>query len=127
MNDSSEPKVLFRDELLPLPSKAPKDFEETLGCLCVTRYLAFYLNENDHIVYDNGVMEDLIDLEIWEEWKLHGQLMNTLNLDQPEILEGPCPALVLDTVSRVLFRVSAEYAREHLYKCYVTSKGLPLV
>lgn len=124
MGDPLLLRTAFQNGLEPLEVCAPPDFEELLGCLCVTEYLAFYPSEcGSGVVYDNGVLEDYVDPVAWENWTSEPQVREKI-LSASTIAY---PALVLDTCTRTFYMVGEEQARDFLYQHYVAVTGLPLL
>lgn len=57
------------NELERLNLCVPQDLEHALRCITQASYVALYLDDDDnHLVWDDGFMEDAVDMDVWQQW-----------------------------------------------------------
>lgn len=94
-----------------LEQAVPSGFEEALGCEASTNYLGIFWDDDDaELVYDDGFLEDTLDIDIWELWSTSAGVSAKLG-------QLRCPvrktdyALLLDLGTRHLYIGKRELVR----------------
>ncbi len=106
---------VFYGKLSPLDVCVPKDFEKTMGCLCITAYVAFVPNVNGtSVVYDNGAFDGPVKLGPWRAWASQPLVARVLRENRLFDDRPPFRALLLDTARRRLWVTDEEDVQDFL-------------
>lgn len=113
--------TLMNKELERLEQAVPSGFEETLGCETSTNYLGIFWDDDDaELVYDDGFLEDTLDIEIWELWSTSSGVDAKLEKLRCPV-RGTDYALLLDLDTRHLYMGDPELVRRIVGRHFSTA------
>lgn len=112
---------VFSGKLLPLDIHVPTNFEEVLGCLCITAYVAFVPSvDGTGVVWDNGALDEAVRPEPWQTWASQPVVAEVLRRNNLFGNRPPFHALLLDTARR-RFWVADEGHVQDFLRCHLAA------
>lgn len=113
----------FLDHVILLELAVPSGFEETLGCEASTSYLGIFWDDDDaELVYDDGFLENTLDIDIWELWSTSSGVNAKLEDLRCPVQSGTDYALLLDLDTRELYMGTRELVRRIVGRHFSTAQ-----
>jgi hypothetical protein len=115
--------TLMNKGLECLEQAVPSGFEEMLGCETSTNYLGIFWDDDDaELVYDDGFLEDTLDIDIWELWSTSSGVNAKLEDLRCPIQSGADCALLLDLETCQLYMGNRELVRQIVGEHFSTGR-----